>query len=64
MEATTCALCNRPILANDRIILLGIERLLFHGACYDAASGCLAARGCRPRTLESLRFAFRRARSA
>lgn len=63
MEVPTCALCDRPILATERIILLGLERLLLHGACYDAAADGLA-RAQRPRTLDDLRLAYGRARSA
>jgi hypothetical protein len=37
MESITCALCDRPFRCDERAIFLGVERLLLHGFCYDAA---------------------------
>jgi hypothetical protein len=37
MDDVICALCGRGILPTERAILLGIEKLLLHGVCYDEA---------------------------
>jgi len=55
MDGSTCALCGRAILSGDRAIFLGIERLLFHGGCYDEVRG---------RRREEVVSAARHARSA
>lgn len=59
MDSTTCALCDRAILRSDRVILLGLERLMLHGACYDEVRQGLTGEVPRWRRLERLRLAAR-----
>ena len=57
MDSITCALCDRPFLSDDRAIFLGVERLLLHGACYDAAVEHLGPDRARVRRVEDLEAA-------
>jgi hypothetical protein len=64
MTISICALCERRILPTGRFILLGIERVLVHGECYDDAIEDLEPCAPRERTVDVLRLAFQRARRA
>ncbi len=63
MDSITCGLCERALLSDDRAIFLGVEKLLFHGACYEAAVERLSPDMRRGRRLEDLIEAARDARS-
>ena len=63
MDRTTCALCHGAFLPDDRTVFLGIEKVLFHGGCYDAALERLRPDTQPDRRLEALLEAARDARS-
>jgi hypothetical protein len=62
MDSITCALCDRAFLPDDRAIFIGIERLLLHGDCYDAALEGSPGDTPRGRKLEELIEASKGAR--
>lgn len=64
MDSITCALCHGTFVRDDRTVFFGVEKLLFHGECYDAAVERLRPDTQSGRRLEALIEAARDARSA
>jgi hypothetical protein len=64
MDGITCAVCDRPFFPDDRAIFLGVERLLLHGTCYDAAVERLGPDLGRVRRAEDSQMSRRRRHAA